>query len=65
MTIEGATQKEDGKVYCNKCNNDLTEPGSIKFVAHADGPKVYQQIYNCTICGNVIKEIHERRKPWI
>jgi len=56
----GAIEK-NGRYYCENCNNDLSSAGALKCVAHADGPQKYAYIYNCTICGHIIKREHHRR----
>lgn len=61
LAPKGATEKE-GKYFCEKCGNDLSAEGSVKFVAHADGVDFFENIYNCAKCKNVLTLRFKRKK---
>jgi predicted SprT family Zn-dependent metalloprotease len=52
-----AIELENGNYGCPKCKCD-----QLKMVAHADGPKVYKNIYNCVKCGTPVSFTYERDK---
>ncbi len=60
MTETGIKRTEQG-VFCEKCGNDLSKNGSVRFTAHADGDKFYLNCYECTKCGAPITQEFERR----
>lgn len=60
--IKGAIEK-DGKMLCEKCNTDLSQAGSVKFVAHMDGRGFYADVYNCESCDSVIEVRNKRQSP--
>lgn len=59
MTETGIKRTEQG-VFCEKCGNDLSKNGTVRFTAHADGDKFYSNYYECTKCGEPITQEFER-----
>ena len=59
MRETGIKRTEDG-VFCEKCGNDLKVAGSVRFVGHADGRKVYVNYYQCTNCNSPISQEIDR-----
>lgn len=60
-TVRGAIER-GGKYFCEGCDNDLSVEGSVRFVAHGDGPKHYSNTYNCAKCSKPITMTYERSK---
>ena len=64
----GIRRTEDGGIFCEACGNDLSVNGSVKRIAHLDEITYYTNHYECTKCGAMISQAHERsekeRKMW-
>ena len=60
MKESGIKRTADGGVFCEACGNDLSKPGTVRFVAHMDGSEFYTDCWNCSRCGAPITQTHER-----
>lgn len=56
----GIKRTEDGGIFCEKCNADLSKPKSTRFCFHLDGRKSFKNGFECVNCGAVLTREYER-----
>lgn len=61
ISEEGIKRTEQG-VFCSKCNSDLSQKNSTRFMLHADGMTSFTYWHQCVKCGNIIKQTIARSK---
>lgn len=64
VIYEGAKVDSDERIYCDRCNGDLSIDGAVDVISHIDMTDCAQTNYKCNYCGNVVSVIVKREMCW-